>query len=176
MSNSDYFSWFVVATAASIVLAFLLSLRRVSQRFGSTYRGTIFDAWFSLLGALLPVIIYSAISIARGGWEQIFYSPELSAGALTILFMGCHELCLGLSVKHNWSIAPERLGVIGGWALVWLIASVISVVLIYQTASVPSGAVVWQVFILVIAVVTYFFTAVPTRLLRAGYVPKPRKV
>ena len=171
MTNSNVFSWFVVATAVSIVLAFLLSLRQAGKRLGATYRGALIDAWLRVLGALFPVIIYGVVSVARGGWEQIFRSPELSAGALTILFMSCHELCVGLGVKHSWRITQERLGVVGGWALIWLIAAVISVVLIYQAASVPSGVVAWQIVLLIVAVLTYFCTAVPVRLLRAGYVP-----
>ena len=176
MTNSDLFSWFVVATIASILLAFLLSLGQVGKRLGSTYRGAITDAWLRVLGALMPVIIYSGVSMARGGWEQIFRSPELSASALTILFMACHELCLGLGIKHTWPVTLERLGMVGGWALTWLITAAISVVLIYQATPVPDGAVLWQIVLLVVAVLTYFCTAVPTRLLRSGYVPKPHKV
>ena len=176
MTNSDLFSWFILATIASILLGFALSVMRVGRRLGSSYRGAVIDAWLRVSGALLPVLIYSAISIARGGWEQIFHSPELSAGAMTILFMSCHELCLGLSVKHSWPVTSERLSLVGGWALVWLIASVISLVLVYQATPVPSGAVIWQIILLLVAVLTYFCTAVPTRLLRAGYTPASHKV
>src|SRR5690606_9110737 len=140
--------------------------------FGSTYQKVMIGAWIKLLSSLVPVIIYVAISIAGGGWEKIFRSPELSAAAFTILFMSCHQLCLGLSVKHNLNLKPNRVGIVGGWALCWLIAAVISVVLIYQ-AEVVSGAVIfWQIILLAVAVLTYLGTAVTTELLRAGYVPK----
>jgi hypothetical protein len=176
MTNSDLFSLFIVVTVASTVIAFVLSLAKTGAHLGSTYRGAVIDAWLRVLGALMLVIIYGVISMARGGWEQIFLGPELSASALVILFMSCQELCLGLGVKHSWSITSERLGMLGGWALLWLIAATVSVVLIYQTAPAPLGTVIWQIILLLVAVLTYFCTAVPVRLLRAGYVPKPHKV
>ncbi len=172
MTTSVLYPWFITSTLIAIVLAFFFSNIEVGKKFGSTYQKVIISAWIKLLGSLMPVIIYAVISMARGGWEKIFRSPELSAAAFTILFMSCYQLSLGLTVTHSLNLKPNRVGVVGGWALCWLIAAVISVVLIYQ-AEVVSGAVIfWQIILLIVAVLTYFGTAVVTELLRAGYVPK----
>ncbi|WP_397596908.1 hypothetical protein [Silanimonas sp.] len=172
MSQADQHSWFVLATVVSMLLGFLLSVSETSQRFGSEYRKTILDAWLKVFQALFPLGIYCVVSLVRGGWEQIFQSPELSAVALTILLMSCHELSLGLAVVHKFPIKPERLSIVAGWSLFWLIASTISVVLVYQASPVPAAAIAWQIILLAIAVLTYFASAVPVRLLRAGYTPR----
>lgn len=171
MSEVEIKGWFGAATILSIVLAFIVSSFETNKKYGGIYVSATLGAWGKVFLTLLPLVIYVATSTSSGSWNNIFQSPEIAMGAFLVLLLSCNELGCALSVKRNYPVARHKISAISMWSLLWLCVSLVSIIFIYQTNEIPTAAVVGQVGLLCVAIVTYFGTGVVVKLVEEGYEP-----
>jgi hypothetical protein len=166
---SELKSWLIASTVLSFIIAFVLNIFKTNKVYGSTYSNTILKTWGQIFITLLPIIIYSTVSAVSHGWSKIFQSPEIAIASFLIFLFACNDLCGSLSINHTRKINPVRVNIISMWSLLWLSASLISVVLIFQATTVTTPVIIWQIVLLVVSVVTFFATSAVVNLIRNGY-------
>ena len=176
MEFSEFKSWLLVSTVLSFIIAFILNVIKTNKVYGSTYSNTILKTWGHIFMTLLPIIIYSIISAVNHGWSKVFQSPEIAIASFLILLSACNDLCGSLSINHTRKISPVRVNIISMWSLLWLSASLVSVVLIFQATTVTTPAILWQIVLLVVSVVTFFATSAVVNLIRNGYLFGVKKI
>lgn len=175
MSVAEFKAWLIAATVFSVVTGFILSVFNTRKKFGDSYSGICVKAFGRLTLSLLPFLLYSAVSVVSGGWAKVVQSPEIAMGAFLIFLMSAHEMGCSLSVSRNYPVVPSRVAMLSMWTLLWLCTSLTSAILIFQANELPTPVFIWQLILLVVAVLTYFSTCVVVRLIEVGYQPSTRK-
>lgn len=174
MSDSELKSLFIAATVASAAIAFVQSMISTKRRFGGTYAEVMLWGWGQILMVLIPLFIYSIVAWAAGGWSKIIQSAEVAMAAATIFLMASQEMGCAVALERNYPVNRPRVAALSKWNLIFLCLSVVTVVLAFEATQLSALAVAWQFLLLVLAVLTYFSTAVVIRLIEVGYVPKRR--
>lgn len=175
MDSETAYNVLILVTIVSVIIAFVASSRSTRLRFGSVYEKTVNKSLLAVGATLLPIIIYSAVSALRHGWETILYSPECAIAAFLLMLTECNALGQGLAVKSSYAINPDRLSMVSGLSLLLLCTSLTLTITSFQTARI-SQLIAWvQVIVLILAIVFFYCFTTMVKLLRNGYVPQPHR-
>lgn len=160
-------SGLLLASALSVVIAFLLASRKARRYYGHEDITAINAGWLVVLLSSAPLLLHLAITKSGSEVVAIASSPELALTATLIAFLGVMELCGAFAINHSMRIKPERVQIIAAYVLLLFGAGLVSSVSQFNYEAGSWVSAFWNACLMAWAVTGYFATGGLVRLATA---------
>ncbi len=172
MSDFDFKALFILVAVISAIAAFITSTMEARKKFGTDYVSVAHRYFLNTFKTTSPILIYVAVCAVSGNWEKFLIIETMAVLSVTFFIMASHELSCGFGAQATYSINPARVAIVSALSLTGLTVSLTTGILVFIYGGSHVLVVIWQAFLLVASMATYYVLGSIVTLARAGYVPK----
>jgi len=154
----------------SVIIGYFISVRITKKKLGEKYMDIVRAYQWKCLKGVAPVFLYVIISLVYGNYEKLINGVALSMAAVIFFAMSSHELALGFSLNHTFKNKSTKIALLSRAGIIGLIASTITVILVYTSTNSGFAVFIWQSFLLITGMLLFYVNGSIVNIVKAKYV------
>lgn len=171
MQSTDLIQINTIIVAITIIVSWAFFNHKGRTKYGELYMDAIKPIMWKVVKGLAPLTLYISICVYTGDWNKLKNGVAFSIVAVGFFSMALHEVMCGFAVDRVTPASESRIRVISRGLIIFHSISLVTLVMVFMAKEVSYAAVIIQIILALVSVITYYLAGTVINLFRVGHIP-----